>query len=61
VDFLADGGETERVNLIYNVGLTLGTGEAVSIGKIDVDRVGINYRWGNAGFRGIGFNLGFPF
>ena len=61
VDFLEDGGETERVNRIYNIGLTLGTREPVSIWKIDFDRVGIDYRWGNAGFRGIGFNLGFPF
>jgi len=61
VDFLQDGGETERVNRIYNIGVTLGTRESVSIWKIDFDRVGIDYRWGNAGFRGIGFNMGFPF
>ena len=61
VDFLEDGGETERVNRIYNIGLTLGTRESVSIWKLDFDRVGIDYRWGNAGFRGIGFNMGFPF
>jgi hypothetical protein len=61
VDFLEDGGETERVNRIYNIGLTLGTREPVSIWKIDFDRVGIDYRWGNAGFQGIGFNMGFPF
>ena len=61
VDFLEDGGETERVNLIYTAGLTFGTEEPVSIWKIDFDRVGIDYRWGNSGFRGIGFNLGFPF
>lgn len=61
VDFLEDGGETERVNRIYNIGVTLGTREPVSIWKIDVDRIGIDYSWGNAGFRGIGFNMGFPF
>jgi hypothetical protein len=61
VDFLEDGGKTERVNRIYNIGITLGTREPVSIWKIDFDRVGIDYRWGNAGFQGIGFNLGFPF
>jgi hypothetical protein len=61
VDFLEDGGETERVNRLYTVGLTLGSREPVSIWQIDFDRVGIDYRWGNAGFRGIGFNLGFPF
>ena len=61
VEFLEDDGETERVNRIFNVGLTLGTREALSIWKINFDRVGIDYRWGNAGFRGLGFNLGFPF
>ena len=61
VDFLEDGGETERVNRIYNIGVTLGTRGSVSIWKIDFDRVGIDYSWGNAGLRGIGFNMGFPF
>lgn len=61
VDFLEDEGETERVNLIYTAGLTIGFEKAVSIWKIGFDRVGIDYRWGSGGFRGIGFNLGFPF
>ncbi|MBW2429396.1 MAG: hypothetical protein JRF56_10580 [Deltaproteobacteria bacterium] len=61
VDFLEDGGETERVNRVYTIGLTLGARKSVSIWNIEFDRVGIDYRWGNAGLRGIGFNLGFPF
>ncbi len=61
VDFQEDEGDTERIKRIYNVGLTLGTPESVSIWKVRFSRVGINYRWGNAGFRGIGFNMGFPF
>ena len=61
VDFLEDGGESERVNRIFNIGVTLGPREPVSIWKVDFDRVGIDYRWGNSGFRGIGFNMGFPF
>ena len=61
VEFLEDGGDTERVNLIYTAGLTIGAKEPVSIWKIDFDRVGIDYRWGDEGFRGLGFNLGFPF
>jgi hypothetical protein len=61
VDFLEDGGETERVNRIYTIGVTLGARESISIWKIEFDRVGIDYTWGNAGLRGIGFNMGFPF
>ena len=61
VDFLEDGGETERVNRIYTIGVTLGARDSISIWKIDFDRVGLDYTWGNAGLRGIGFNLGFPF
>ena len=61
VEFFEDGGDTERVNRIYTFGMTLGTGEPFSIWKVNLNRVGIDYRWGNAGFRGIGFNLGFPF
>jgi hypothetical protein len=61
VEFLEDGGDTERINLIYTAGLTFGAKEPVSIWQIDFDRVGIDYRWGEDGFRGLGFNLGFPF
>jgi len=61
VDFLKKDGNTRRANIVYNVGLTLGTGKPLSIWKLGIRRVGINYRWGNAGFRGIGFNMGFPF
>ena len=61
VEFLEDLGNTERLKLIYTAGLTIGSGKAVSIWKINVDRVGIEYQWGNAGFKGIGFNMGFPF
>ena len=61
VDFLEDGGETERVNRNYTIGVTLGARESISIWKIEFDRVGIDYTWGNAGLRGIGFNMGFPF
>ncbi|CAB1083364.1 hypothetical protein JY97_08760 [Alkalispirochaeta odontotermitis] len=61
VDFLEDGGDTERVNLIYTAGLTFGAKEPVSIWGIDFDRAGIDYRWGDEGFRGLGLNLGFPF
>ena len=61
VDFIREDDATERVNLIFTLGLTFEAEEAVSIWKIKFKRVGIDYRWGNAGFRGIGFNMGFPF
>ena len=53
VDFLEDGDETERVNRLYSIGVTLGTRQSVAIWKIEFDRVGIDYSWGNAGLRGI--------
>ena len=61
VDFQEDDGDTERVNRMYTVGLTLGVAEPVSIMGFKASRVGMHYRGGNSGFRGIGFNMGFPF
>jgi hypothetical protein len=61
VDFIKEIDETERTNRIYTIGLTIESDDPVSIWKFNFDRVGIDYRWGNAGFTGIGFNMGFPF
>jgi len=61
VDILSDDGNTSKINTLYDVGLTFGVSEAVSIWIVSLDRVGIDYRWGDEGFKGIGFNLGFPF
>ena len=61
VDILSDDGDTSRIRFIYEVGMTFGLEKPVSIWKVDFDRVGIDYRWGSKGFRGIGFNMGFPF
>ena len=61
VDILSDDGSTSKINTLYDVGLTFGVSEAVSIWIVSLDRVGIDYRWGDEGFKGIGFNLGFPF
>lgn len=61
VDFIKEFGNTKRANLLYNIGLTFGTDDDVSIWKVKFNRVGIDYRWGRAGFQGIGFNMGFPF
>ncbi len=61
VDILSEKGQTSKLKTLYEVGLTFGVSEAVSIWKVDLDRVGIDYRWGDEGLRGIGFNLGFPF
>jgi hypothetical protein len=43
------------------VGLAFGVSQAVSIWKIDFDRIGIDHRLGDDGLKEIGFNLGFPF
>jgi hypothetical protein len=61
VDILSDDGSTSKINRLYDVGLTFGVKEPVDIWMVSFDRVGIDYRWGDEGFRGIGFNLGFPF
>ena len=61
VDLFSADGNTSRLNTLYEVGLTFGVSEAVSIWKVDLERVGIDYRWGDEGLKGIGFNLGFPF
>ncbi len=61
VDILSDNGNTSKINRLYDVGLTFGVKEPAEIWMVSFDRVGIDYRWGDEGFRGIGFNLGFPF
>lgn len=61
VDLLSDEGETSQINTLYDIGLTFGVKEPVSIWLVSFDRVGIDYRFGDEGFSGIGFNLGFPF
>jgi hypothetical protein len=61
VDLLSADGTTNKLNTLYEVGLTLGTKEPVETWMVSFDRVGIDYRWGDEGLKGIGFNLGFPF
>ena len=61
VDILSDDGDTSKLKTLYEVGLTFGIKEPVDIWLVSFDRVGIDYRWGDEGLRGIGFNLGFPF
>ncbi len=61
VDILNDEGDTSKINTLYDVGLTFGFNDPVDIWLVSFDRVGIDYRWGDQGFKGVGFNLGFPF
>jgi hypothetical protein len=61
VDLLGDDEDTSRLKTLYEVGLTFGVKEPVDIWMVSFDRVGIDYRWGDEGLKGIGFNLGFPF
>jgi len=39
VDILNDDGNTSKINTIYDVGLTFGVSEAVSIWLVSLDRV----------------------
>jgi hypothetical protein len=61
VDLLSADGDTNKLKYLYEVGLTFGVKEPVDIWWVSFDRVGIDYRWGDEGLKGIGFNLGFPF
>ena len=61
VDILSADGNTNKLQTLYEVGLTFGVKEPVDIWMVSFDRVGIDYRWGDEGLKGIGFNLGFPF
>lgn len=61
VDILRDDGQTDRIKKLYDIGLTIGFSEELSIWKVGLDRVGIDYRWGSQDFSGFGFNMGFPF
>ena len=61
VDLLSADGTTNKIHTLYEIGLTFGVKEPVDIWVVSFDRVGIDYRWGDEGLKGIGFNLGFPF
>lgn len=61
VELLREDGNTKRIKNVYEAGLTLGVERPVSIWKFGFDRIGIDYRWGSKGLKGIGFNMGFPF
>ncbi|MBT8371556.1 MAG: hypothetical protein HKO68_03540 [Desulfobacterales bacterium] len=60
-ELLSDDGDTSSIRYIYEAGMTIGVEKPVSIWKVDFNRVGVGYRWGNGGFKGISFNMGFPF
>ena len=59
-DFLESIGET-NVSRIYELGFSLGSQKDIRVWKFDIPRVGMSYLVGDNGFRGIRFNLGFPF
>ncbi len=60
-EFFKRNQEPKKVGMIYTLGLTLGFDTPLPVWKFDLERVGIEYRWGDAGFQGISFNMGFPF
>jgi len=59
-EFVEPDGDSDNINTLFEVGLTLGTDEPFNIWKVSLDRIGIDYRFGD-NFSGIGFNMGFPF
>lgn len=59
-EFVEPDGSLESIKTLFEIGLTIGTDEPLNIWKVDLDRVGIDFRFGD-GFNGIGVNMGFPF
>jgi hypothetical protein len=59
-EFLAPRDEEEVSNII-EIGFSLGTDAEFSLWSIEIPRIGMSFMRGDNGFRGIRFNMGFPF
>lgn len=59
-EFLAPR-EDEKVSRIIEFGFSLGTDAEFSLWNFDIPRLGMSFMRGDNGFRGIRFNMGFPF
>lgn len=59
-EFFDPDGDSNKVRDLFEVGLTFGVDQPIDIWFLNLDRVGIDVRFGD-GFDGIGLNMGFPF
>jgi len=59
-EFLAPR-EDEKVSRIVELGFSLGTDAEFSLWSYNIPRLGMSFMRGDNGFRGIRFNMGFPF
>ena len=53
--------ENSELKIINTLGLTITFDTPLPLWKINLETLGLEYRYGNAGFTGVGLNLGFPF
>jgi hypothetical protein len=59
-EFVEPDGDSDSIKTLFEVGITLGAKEPFNIWKVNLDRIGIDFRFGD-NFSGIGLNMGFPF
>jgi len=52
--------DSTKLKTLFEIGLTIAPDEPIDIWKVSLERVGIDFRFGDH-FSGIGMNLGFPF
>jgi hypothetical protein len=53
-------GDSTKIKTLFEIGLTIGIDEPADIWKVSLDRIGVDFRFGDH-FSGIGLNMGFPF
>ena len=59
-EFIEPDSDSKTIKTLFEIGLTIGTDEPFDIWKVNLDRIGIDFRFGD-NFSGIGLNMGFPF
>ena len=58
--FVEPDGDSDSIKTLFEIGITLGAEEPFNIWKVNLDRIGIDFRFGDD-FSGVGLNMGFPF
>jgi len=59
-ELLEPDGDSTKIKTLFEVGLTIAPDESIDIWKVSLDRIGIDFRFGDH-FSGVGVNMGFPF